>query len=102
MLVIEVAEIRGTCPVYELGDKIVIDGPEIVLEEPDALCIHALASLLHYAVALREGVDPVKLGLSKEKDAAYIQCADPGKPYTEGGTVIFSAFAAKRRTKHEI
>ncbi|MCW3131040.1 MAG: hypothetical protein N2V75_13230 [Methanophagales archaeon] len=32
MLIIEVSEIRGKCPVYKVGDKIVIDGPEIVLE----------------------------------------------------------------------
>jgi len=63
----------------------VIDGPEIVMEETDAICIHALAPLLHYAV-------PRKLGLSKEKDVAYIQCVDPGEPYTEGGTVIFKCY----------
>jgi len=91
-LIFEVAEIRGKCPVYKEGDKIVIRGPEIDLKETDALCIHALASLLHYAVALREGVDPEKLGLSKEKDIAYIQCVDPGEPYTEGGTVIFKCY----------
>lgn len=89
MLVIEVAEIRGTCPVYTLGDKIVIVGAEIVLEKTDALCIHALPSLLHYAIALRDGADPVKLGLSKDGTYAYIQCSDPGEPYTEGGTVVF-------------
>ena len=68
MLIIEVAEIKGKCPVYKKGDKIVVDGPEIVLEKTDAICIHALASLLHYVVALREGVTPAKLGLSKSKD----------------------------------
>jgi len=92
MLIIEVSEIKGKCPVYKKGDKIVIDGPEIVLEETDAICIHALAPLLHYAVALRDGADPRKLGLSKEKDVAYIQCVDPGEPYTEGGTVIFKCY----------
>jgi len=94
-LIIEVSEIRGKCPVYKNGDKIVIDGPEIVMEETDAICIHALAPLLHYAVALRDGADPRKLGLSKEKDAAYIQCVDPGEPYTEGGTVIFKCYKAE-------
>jgi len=88
-IVFEVVEIRGRCPVYKKGDKIVIRGPEIDLKRTDALCIHALESILHYAVALREGVDPVKLGLSKDKNYAYIQCLDPGEPYTEGGTVIF-------------
>nr|QNO51905.1 hypothetical protein OPAKKMBI_00006 [Methanosarcinales archaeon ANME-1 ERB6]QNO51937.1 hypothetical protein INOMBEHI_00004 [Methanosarcinales archaeon ANME-1 ERB6] len=91
-LIIEVAEIRGKCPVYKKGDKIVIDGPEIILEKTDAICIHALAPLLHYAVALRGGVDPRKLGLSKEEDVAYIQCVDPGEPYTGGGTVIFKCY----------
>ncbi|GEM_PF-5498513 len=39
-----------------------------------------------------DGVDPIELGLSKEKDVAYIQCVDPGEPYTEGGTVIFKCY----------
>jgi len=91
MLEIEVVEIKGKCPVYKRGDKIVIDGPRIVLEKTDALCIHALSVILHYAVALDEGADPVKLGLTKksDKENAYVQCVDPWKPYTEGGTVIF-------------
>ena len=92
MFVIEVSKIRGKCPVYKKGEKIVIDGPEIVLEKTDAICIHALAPLLHYVVALRDGIDPRKLGLSKEKDVAYIQCVDPGEPYTGGGTVIFKCY----------
>jgi hypothetical protein len=50
------------------------------------------APLLHYVVALRDGADPRKLGLSKEKDVADIQCVDPGEPYTEGGTVIFKCY----------
>ena len=89
MLKIEVCEIRGKCPVHRTGDRIVIDGPKIVLEETDAVCVHALSSLLHYVIALDEKVDPLKLGLSKEKDVAYIQCVDPGEPYTSGGTVVF-------------
>jgi len=91
MLEIEVVEVRGKCPVHKVGDKIVLDGPNIVLEKTDALCIHALSVILHYAVALDEGVDPVKLGLTtiKDREHAYLQCVDPWKPYTEGGTVIF-------------
>ena len=38
MLEIVVHEIRGYCPVYKVGDKIVIDDPEIVLEKTDVLC----------------------------------------------------------------
>ncbi len=80
---------KTICPVFKKGDKIIIDPPKIVLEKTDAICIHALPSLLHYAIALNEGVDPVKLGLSKDPNYAYIQCVDPGEPYTGGGTVIF-------------
>lgn len=97
MFIIEVVEIKGKCPVHKVGDKIVIEGPEIVLEKTDAICIHALAPLLHYVVALREGIDPRKLGLSKDEKHAYIQCVDPGEPYTEGGTVIFKCY----RTEEE-
>ena len=97
MLIIEVAEIRGKCPVYKKGDKIVINDPEIVLEKTDAICIHALAPLLHYVVALRNGIAPRRLGLSKEKDVAYIQCVDPGEPYTEGGTVIFKCHKLEKQ-----
>ena len=99
MLEIEVCEIRGHCPVYKVGDKIVIDDPEIVLGKTDALCVHALSSLLHYVLVLEKGADPVELGLSKpeNREYAYIQCVDPGEPYTRGGTVIFKC----RRIKKE-
>jgi uncharacterized repeat protein (TIGR04076 family) len=98
MLEIEVVEVRGRCPVYKVGDKIVVADPRIVLEKTDALCTHALSSLLHYTVALERGADPVELGLSKPEDRehAYIQCVDPGEPYTEGGTVVFRIKRVKR------
>lgn len=88
-ILIKVKEIRGNCAVFKGGEKILIDGPEINLNKTDKICIHALASLLHYVVALREGVDSAKLGLAKKGNKAYIQCVDPGEPYTNGGTVIF-------------
>jgi len=94
-LIIKVKEIKGNCAVYKGGEKIVIDGPGIDLKETDKICIHALAPILHYAVALREGVDPVKLGLAKKGDKAYVQCADPWQPYTNGGTVIFEMSVEK-------
>jgi len=92
VLLMEVTEIRGRCPVYKTGDKIVIDGARIDLHRTDNLCIHALSSLLHYAVAIREGIDPRTLGLSTDGRFAYVQCLDPGYPYTEGGTVIFKCY----------
>lgn len=88
-LIIRVREIKGECPVHSVGDEIVIEGPEIDLKRTHRICIHALSPILHYAVALREGVDPGKLGLSKKGDFAYIHCPDPGEPNTHGGEVVF-------------
>jgi len=89
VLEIKVCQIKGMCPVYKVGDKMTIDGAKILVDQTDAICVHALSTLLHYLVALDEGVDPVKLGLSRDKEHAYMQCVDPGEPYTDGGTVIF-------------
>jgi len=98
LLEIKVHEVRGKCPVYKVSDEMVIDGPKIVLEKTDAVCVHALSTLLHYVVALEEGVNSVKLGLTKpeEKEYAYMQCVDPGEPYTHGGTVVFRCRRIKK------
>jgi len=44
VLEIVVHEIRGYCPVYKVGDKIVIDDPEMSFREDRCfiLCIHAM------------------------------------------------------------
>lgn len=89
-LIITVRDIRGKCPVFKKGDRIVIDGPKIDLGKTDAVCVHALACLSTFLVALRDGISPHSLGLAKKGGKkAYFQCLDPGEPYTEGGTVIF-------------
>ena len=90
VLVITVREIRGRCPVFKEGDRMVIEGPRIRLDETDAVCVHALACLSAFLVALRDGAPPPSLGLAKSGDVAYFQCLDPGEPYTSGGTVIFA------------
>ena len=101
MLEIEVCEIRGKCPVYKVGDKLVIDDPQILLDKTDALCTHALSTLLHYATILEYDWCPVKLGLTTPQDPehAYMQCVDPGQPYTEGGTVIFRCRRLKKESQ---
>jgi uncharacterized repeat protein (TIGR04076 family) len=89
-LVLTVKEIRGRCPVFEVGDKFVIEGAKIVQEKNDFLCIHALGSMLSVVIALGRGVSFKELGLAKEEgNVGHVQCLDPGAPYTLGGTVIF-------------
>jgi len=89
-LILTVKEIRGKCPVHKLGDKIVVESPEIVTAKTDALCVHALGSMLSLLVPLARGVSFKDLGLAfEEGNVGYIQCLDPGSPYTPGGTVLF-------------
>jgi len=89
-LVVTVKEIRGKCPVFKVGDMIVIEEPQIVPRKTDALCVHALGSMLSMIIALSRGVSFKELGLAKEEgDVGYVQCLDPGPPYTPGGTAIF-------------
>jgi len=89
-LVVTVKKVRGTCPVFKVGDKIIIESPKIIPEKTDALCVHALGSMLSMIIALSHGVSFKELGLAvEEDDVGYVQCLDPGPPYTLGGTVLF-------------
>ena len=87
-LVIQVVSIKGHCPVYKVGDKIVLDeGYKLNLKETTAVCMHSLASIMPYYVALYRGVPPSDLGLGRG-ERAYVQCLDPCH-ITGGGTVLF-------------
>ncbi len=88
-LIITVEEIRGRCPVFKVGDKIIVEEPEIITEKTDALCVHAFGSMLSMIIPLSRGVRFKELGLAKEEEVGYVQCLDPGPPYTSGGTVVF-------------
>jgi len=89
-LVVTVKEIKGRCPVHRVGDKIIVESPEIVTAQSDALCVHAFGSLLSMLIPLARGVSFKDLGLAHKKgNVGYVQCLDPGEPYTPGGTVIF-------------
>jgi len=89
-LVLTVKEVRGRCPVHRVGDKIVVEVPKIDTANTDTLCVHALGSLLSMLTALARGVSFKDLGLATEEgDVGYVQCLDPGPPYTAGGTVLF-------------
>jgi uncharacterized repeat protein (TIGR04076 family) len=91
-LLVQVVEIKGRCPVYREGDAFrIVGGFKLITERP--LCLHSLASLLAYHVALSRGVSPVELGLAKEGQAAYVQCLDPCER-TGGGTVVFEIVPA--------
>lgn len=87
-LLVQVAEIKGRCPVYEVGDSFKLeDGYRLVSDIP--LCMHSLAALLPHYNALRIS-EPEEWGLAgkENKKKAYVQCLDAAS-YTDGGTAIF-------------
>ena len=89
-LIITVKEIRGNCPVFKVGDRIVMESPRIIVKKTDNICVHALGSMLSMIVPLSRGISFKSLGLTRrEEEKGYLQCLDPGKPYTDGGTVLF-------------
>ena len=90
-LVVEVEEIRGTCPVYRHGDRMAfLEGYHLDLKRTDALCSHAMGALLPWLASLSKGVEPQQLGLARQGDTdAHVQCPDPDGEHTGGGTVLF-------------
>ena len=87
-LIVRVVEIKGRCPVYEVGNTITLqEGYILDTEKTDIVCMHSLASILPYYVALAKGVEAKEMGLSRgDSKEAYIQCLDPCE-ITGGGTV---------------
>jgi len=52
-VVLEVVHVPQKCAVnYKVGDKIVIDGASVVLQESDNVCLYALSSLTPYLTCL--------------------------------------------------
>jgi len=50
-LIIRVEDIKGRCPAYEVGDRIVLDsGFRLNLEETTAGCMHSFASIIPYHI----------------------------------------------------
>ncbi len=89
-LIVTVKNIRGNCPIFKVGERIVIDSPKVIVEKTDNLCVHALGCMLTIIVPLSHGISFKQLGLAKEEgEKGYMQCLDPGEPHTDGGTVLF-------------
>jgi uncharacterized repeat protein (TIGR04076 family) len=66
-LIITVKEIRGNCPVFKVGEKIVIQSPKMVINETDNLCIHAFGCMLSMIVPLSHGTSFKQFKLNKNE-----------------------------------
>ncbi|MEM3437193.1 MAG: TIGR04076 family protein [Nitrososphaerales archaeon] len=87
---IVVKEIVGTCDIgYKVGDKIDLEKYYVREKQECRICLHALVGISTLLIPFMKGVSAKALGIGKEDDIGYIHCPDPGKPYTEGGTVLF-------------
>lgn len=84
-----VKEVRGKCAMgYVVGDCFTIE-KFYIRETRRGICLHALASMLTLVSPFLKGVSARVLGIGREDDVGFIQCPDPGEPYTCGGTVVF-------------
>jgi len=84
-----VKEVRGRCAMgYRPGDYFVVERYYII-DIGKGICLHALCSILTLLMPFLKGVSAKVLGIGKEDNMGYVQCPDPGVPYTCGGTVIF-------------
>ncbi|OQX84109.1 hypothetical protein B6D60_09730 [candidate division KSB1 bacterium 4484_87] len=89
-LKITILEIKGSCPVYMIGENFFLrKGYKLQAGNASSVCMHALGSILPFHAALSHGVSPKELGLNKsDNNFAYVQCPDACER-TGGGTVIF-------------
>jgi uncharacterized repeat protein (TIGR04076 family) len=87
---IDIEKLEGVCPLYKPGQTVAILNKWYFESlSKSHLCSHALAAMLTALAPFSRGVSARELGFGKEDDLAYIQCPDPGEPYTCGGTVTF-------------
>lgn len=100
---IEVVEVRGYCAAgYKCGDKFTIRGFYIEPEENMAkICIHALIAMMTLLSPFLHGVSAKLLGIGNKEDEGYLQCPDPGKPYTCGGTVVFKIKRIRKLSQYD-
>jgi len=97
-VIVEVIEACGRCATgYRPGDTFAIKGFYIDPKECGVkIRIHALVGMMSLLSPFIHGVSAKLLGIGKKDDEGYIQCPDPGKPYTCGGTVVFKVKRARK------
>jgi len=97
---VEVVEVRGRCAAgYRVGDRFRVRGFYIDPRECRVrICVHALTAMMSLLSPFMHGVSAKLLGIGDRDDEGYIQCPDPGKPYTCGATVVFKVRRLSRAT----
>ena len=102
-VIMEVEEVKGRCPLYRVGDKIVIDPVPgeavsmINLKETDAICTRILGgALLSYHAWLEYAQpspdDDKKLPWQRALGPDPTKCPMVGPPYSKCGYVVFKVY----------
>lgn len=107
-VMMEVSAINGKCPIYALGDKIVIEpvpGENVSmvnLKETTAICTRILGTALtsytlslEYATPSQE--DDNKLPWHTALGPSHSKCPMVGPPYTECGYVLFKVYGLPQK-----
>jgi len=84
-----VKEVRGRCAMGYRPRVCFTMERYYITDVGEGLCLHALCSMLTLLIPFLKGASARTLGIGREDDVGYVQCPDPGEPYTCGGTVIF-------------
>ena len=84
-----VKEVKGRCAMGYREEECFVVERYYVTDVGKGLCLHALCSMLTLLTPFLKGVSARAPGIGKEDDVGYVQCPDPGEPYTCGGTVVF-------------
>jgi hypothetical protein len=89
----EAEEIKGKCPLYKVGDKIVIDSTiggveRINLDESDAVCVRVIDNMWT-RLTWEFGASKIVEHMYGVDGECRIICPMPGEPYTPCGYVIF-------------
>lgn len=71
-----VKESRGDCPYYQVGDRIIFRGGELLKDESGRLCLYALSAMFPYITALTRDT-PEEDWINRKKS---IQCPDDARP----------------------
>lgn len=92
-VIYEVEEIRGNCPLYKVGDRIVtksLGSAEVIdlNESSKDICLRVIDNMWDHLV-WQHGSDRVVTHLSGVNGECRTSCTMPGEPYTPCGYVIF-------------
>ena len=100
-IVCEVTKKNGPCPIYNIGDKIVIDPVEgdpvmsaINPEKSAPICTRILGTpLMSYCLLFQTRTEEEMQndGLT-QKGTYWFKCPEPGPPYTPRGWVQFKMY----------